>query len=95
MPEKPLFIVLRRQYYEAFKRGDKTEEYRVYGERWNERTCRIGRKVTLSLGYGKHHRLHGVISGFRTTPGKNCPGWAVCYGVHDGLAACIRIEVTH
>lgn len=58
---KDLFIPLMTEYYNAFERGDKTNELRVYGARWNERTCDPGRMVTLSKGYGKKHRLRGVI----------------------------------
>lgn len=62
---KPLFIPLKTEYYEAFERGDKDEEYRLYGKRWNENTCLEGREVTLSKGYGKKHRLTGEIIGFQ------------------------------
>jgi len=69
---KPLFIPLRTQYFEAFAEGRKTEEYRLYGPRWNERTCHLGRQVTLARGYGKQHRLQATIDAFRvsqeTTP---------------------------
>ena len=30
---------------------------RVYGPRWNEKTCFIGRRATLSKGYEKGSRL--------------------------------------
>lgn len=45
----PLFIPLKTEFYEGFLRGDKREEYRVHGPRWNEKTCRIGREAVLSL----------------------------------------------
>lgn len=64
MPDKPLFIPLQRQYFERFKNGLKKSELRLYGARWNERVCSVGRPVTLSLGYGKQQRLSGVITGF-------------------------------
>jgi hypothetical protein len=63
-PERPLFIPLYRRYYEAFEAGTKTIEVRRYGPKWNEHTCRVGRPVTLSCGYGKHRRLPGVITAF-------------------------------
>ncbi len=50
-PTRPLFIPLKRQWFEAFSDGSKTVEYRRYGPRWNERTCTPGRPVVLSLGY--------------------------------------------
>lgn len=51
MDEKPLFIPLKREFFQAFKAGEKVEEYRPEGPRWNARTCRVGRPVVLSLGY--------------------------------------------
>lgn len=60
----PLFIALRREWFEAFLDGSKTDEWRRYGSRWNETSCSIGRPVILSLGYTKT-RLTGVIVGFR------------------------------
>lgn len=51
MSTKPLFVPLRTQYFRAFEAGTKRTEYRRYGPRWNERTCWIGRAVTLSHGY--------------------------------------------
>lgn len=78
---KPLFIPLKAQYYAAFAEGRKTEEYRLYGPRWNERTCHIGRQVTLSRGYGKKNRLHGHVSGFRASiaPEDLTPAFRDCY----------------
>ncbi len=58
---KPLFIPLKTEYYEAFKSGAKTEELRLFGKRWNNETCKIGREVILSKGYGKHDRMKGII----------------------------------
>lgn len=59
--DKALFIPLKQAYFDAFERGDKTSELRVYGPRWNITTCTIGRAVTLSCGYGKQRRLQGII----------------------------------
>ena len=69
MHDKPLFIPLKTEYYEAFERGDKHEEIRLYGPRWNEKTCSIGRKVILSKGYGKHARMTGTIAAFHKRKG--------------------------
>jgi len=63
--KKPLFIALVTRYFNAFADGSKTHEYRLYGGRWNEKTCRVGRAVTLSRGYGKQARLPGTVSSFR------------------------------
>ncbi len=89
--ETVLFVPLKTAYYEAFERGDKNTEYRRYGRGWNEHTCRVGRPVVLSKGYGKANRLRGRIVGFRKRH-MNTAAWIDCYGA-PGLAACIRIEV--
>jgi len=49
--EKPLFIPLRTEWFRRFEDGTKDTEYRAYGPRWNERTCRIGRRAVISHGY--------------------------------------------
>jgi len=89
-----LFIPLRREYFEAFERGEKVTEYRMHGPRWNEKTCKIGRRVTLSLGYGKQRRLTGTINDFRLhyAP-EEIPGWEACYGPRTATAACIGITL--
>lgn len=58
---KPLFIPLKSEYFDAFYNGKKTVEWRIYGPRWNDQTCTPGRKVVLSKGYGKYHRMDGII----------------------------------
>lgn len=89
---KPLFIPLKAVFFDAFKAGTKTVEYRLRGPRWNAETCRVGRPVVLSRGYGKQHRLTGVVSAFHydTCPSR-LPGWNECYGEKAGDAACISI----
>ena len=67
--EKSLFVPLTGRYYDAFATGTKTEELRLYGPRWNENTCRLGRAITLSKGYGKKHRLRGRIWKFKKQHG--------------------------
>jgi hypothetical protein len=62
MREKPLFVPLKTEYFRQFESGIKKKEYRRYGPGWNERTCRIGRAVTLSHGYSGA-RLKGTITG--------------------------------
>lgn len=92
--ERPLFIPLRRVYFEAFAAGTKTEEYRIAGRNWNDKNCYPGRPVTLSMGYGTGHRLSGVVTAFRTQEdGRNLPGWTECYGQRIGPAAVISIRV--
>lgn len=66
---KPLFIPLKTEYYKAFKDGSKREELRVYGPRWNHKTCTEGREVILSNGYGKQNRMKGRIWKFKKQQG--------------------------
>lgn len=91
----PMFIPLKRAYFEAFKAGTKSEEFRPEGPRWNSRVCAVGRPVVLSLGYGKANRLQGVIVSYRSsTEPTQTPAWKDCYGERSGMAACIGIRVT-
>jgi hypothetical protein len=78
---KPLFIPLITKFYEAFERGDKTTELRMYGQRWNEKTCYVGREVILSKGYGKKHRLEGIIVDVETS---------AAHDLHDHKEALLR-----
>lgn len=92
--EKPLFIPLKRKFFERFESGEKDTEYRPYGPRWNERTCKMGRLVTLSLGYGKQRRLQGWIAGFDVSAdATKSRDWIECYGSRHSRAACIRIKL--
>jgi hypothetical protein len=94
-----LFVPLMTRYYEAFERGDKTEELRLYGPRWNEKTCQVGREVTLSKGYGKKHRLHGRIWKFKRQHGSTFGSTYKAaildrYKTLDVWIACISIELS-
>lgn len=85
--DKPLFIALRTEWYEAFRSGKKTVEYRRYGPSWNEKTCPPGRPVILSKGYSKHSRMTGRITKFqRKVMDTEIYGRGV-------LIACIHIEL--
>jgi len=95
---KPLFVPLKTDYFEAFANGSKCEELRRYGPRWNEKTCAVGREIVLSKGYGKQHRMSGVIRKF-----KRQYGWTFgstyraaildVFGTLDIYIACIAIEL--
>lgn len=91
---KPLFIPLKREYYEAFVDGTKTVEYRKNGPRWNAQTCVVGRPVVISLGYGKQNRRFGFVVSFEVSsePTKT-DAWRDCYGDYEGDAACIGIKL--
>lgn len=73
MSEKPLFIPLRREWFEKIEAGTKRHEYRAYGPRWNDRTCRVGRRAVISLGYGKTRRLSRVVTSFRSLAWAEAP----------------------
>lgn len=66
---KPLFIPLCTEPFERFADGSKGDELRLYGPRWNEETCTVGREVVLSKGYGKHARMKGRIWKFKRQHG--------------------------
>jgi len=94
---KPLFIPLNTEYFNAFKSGDKNEEIRLYGPRWNYETCKVGRDVVLSKGYGKHERLTGKVCFFvnihgSTLSSENKKAALKLYGTLDVLIALIGIE---
>lgn len=95
--DTPLFLPLKSQYFNAFAEGTKTVEYRLYGPRWNERTCYPGRPVVLSCGYGKSRRLTGRVMGLDLclSPADMLPGWVDCYGAASGPAICISILIDH
>lgn len=91
---RPIFIALKRQFFEAFERGEKQQEYRPWGSRWNEKTCCIGRKVILSDGYGKARRLYGeIIALLKHDAPEFLPGWKECYGNKKTRACVITISI--
>lgn len=95
---KSLFIPLKTEFYEAFERGEKAQEYRKYGPGWNEKTCAIGRPVVLSKGYGKGARLGGRVASFERRHGSSFTGAAAesiarVFGSCDVEIACIGITV--
>jgi hypothetical protein len=65
---RPLFIPLKREWFDLFATGQKCIEWRREGPRWNKRTCRVGRRVTLSLGYKGLCRLSGVVTSVELQP---------------------------
>lgn len=95
MSDRPLFIPLKTEYYEAFESGEKGTEYRKYGPRWNEETCYAGRPVILSKGYGKHARINRVIESVEVKE-MDSADWIACYGEPGtGIAIKMKEAVTH
>lgn len=73
--EPPLFVPLRKEWYLAFAGGQKNTEYRAYGPRWNEKTCRVGRRAVLAYGYG-WPRISTVIASFTILDRADAPAAA-------------------
>lgn len=95
--DKPLFIPLKTEYYEAFENGSKTIEYRPYGPRWNDKTLWWGRPVVISKGYGKQNRMRGNILKWKIRAAsklnKNVRESVMdCYGTLDIVIAEIHIS---
>lgn len=94
---KPLFLPLKAAFFDAFVDGSKTIEYRLYGARWNEGTCKVGRPVLLSRGYGKRSRRWGQIEEFYTSHDvTESSAFRSCYpfAMEGAVAACIKIKLT-
>ena len=85
----PLWVPLRRQWFIAFRDGEKQHEWRRYGPRWNEQTCYIGRPVVLGMGYSGA-RLNGVVVSFRKR--KATKAVAVIFG-EGTICAVIGIDL--
>ena len=67
-PNAPLHIILRHRFFDAFASGEKTLEWRRLGARWNEVTCRPGRRVVLMRGYTRAGALQGRITAYEVRP---------------------------
>lgn len=96
--QKPLFIPLKAEFYAAFRNGTKTEELRLYGPRWNERTCPVGSPVTLSNGYGKKNRMTATIWKFKRQHGATFGSTyqaaiLKCFGTLDVWISCISLAI--
>lgn len=77
----PLFVPLAGWAFDLFQAGSKTTEFRVYGSRWNERSCPVGRPVVLSRGYGRQRRLLAWVSSFQRLQEPPDPAaWARAFG---------------
>lgn len=70
---KPLFIFLKKCWYEMFLAGDKSTEYRVYSPRWNEKTCFTGREILLSNGYTNKNSIQATVNSLDVLPFDQAP----------------------
>lgn len=59
---KPVFLPLKRKYWEQFRDGESSVEYRKLGHRWREKAFPSGRGVILSCGYSGPRLLARVRS---------------------------------
>lgn len=91
--EKPLFIPLRTEWFQQFEAGTKNTEYRAYGPRWNERTCRTGRRAILSHGYGKRERLQRQVRGYEIVNHAAAP--VAARTIFPDAAFIIAIQLEH
>ena len=87
--DRPLVLVLAFRCFDAFADGSKRVEWRRYSERFNERTCAIGRPVVLHRGYTLR-RLVGRITSFDVRPATKAV--AEIYG-RDAWCAVIGINL--
>lgn len=93
-PAPRMFIPLRKKYFEQFAARKKTEEFRLYGKRWNERVCVPRRNVVLSCGYSGR-RLNGTITAFSVRRADEVPEMREIYPdiADDAMVACISIAI--
>lgn len=70
--KKTLTLQLKREYFEAIKAGEKTEEFRIASDYWRRRI--VGKdfdKIVLTLGYPKDgdesKRIRLPWRGYRVT----------------------------
>lgn len=91
--KKPLFIPLKELGFHQFATLVKVDEFRPEGPRWNAETCRIGRPVVLSCGYGVRRRLAGIVAGYRVVgPDADAAIPAIYPGVERIAAIRIRVH---
>lgn len=87
-----LFIPLRTKWFCLHETGAKMTEYRAYGPRWNETTCKVGRMVTLSHGYSGR-RLPRRVAGFDRMAFADAPTEAQLIYPNAKFIAAIHLEI--
>lgn len=57
-----LHLNLKKEYFEAIKNGDKTEEYRVFNDFWKKRLLnRRYDKILIKCGYPKKDDMSKIL----------------------------------
>jgi len=74
-PMKPVYLPVKRKWFELYAKGEKTVELRRMGTRITAQITRytpleanIGREVRIRLGYGGREELRGVIRDVKIYP---------------------------
>src|SRR4051812_15141940 len=91
-PTRPLFVPLKRQWFDAFQNGSKRVEWRAYGPRWNRRSAHRGRRVVLSLGYSGA-RLTGTVVRTRCVRADDAPAAARAIYPHAKYLCAIHVAL--
>lgn len=91
--DRPVFIFLRTEWFEKFESGEKKTEYRRIAGQFTRRKCVVGRRVTLSKGYGKKTRLTGGITSYAEISLARAPKAAQEMYPGETRLAAIKIEL--
>jgi len=65
MNKNPLFLPLKTEFFNAFKDGTKTHEYRRHGRQFTKKNWFPGRRVNLRRGYSTNDNLYGTVTSFK------------------------------
>jgi hypothetical protein len=87
--DRPLFVPLLGVWFDAFERGEKFDEWRRAGSRWNTERCYPGRAVTLSRGYNGR-RLSARIADVAIRKSSDLPSAFRLYG--DALCLVMTLQ---
>ena len=96
--EDELEIKVFEKYFEQWIDRKKKYEMRIYGEKWNEKTCRVGKKAIIRCGSKGLSSVSGVISGFSVVEACDLPQSdqdtiKEIWGTIDLTMACIEINI--
>lgn len=77
----PMYLVLKREYFDAFAEGSKSIEYRRYGGQFTERVYFVGRRVVLATRYDRRALVMPArVTTFRIEPAIKHPDMIEFYG---------------